>query len=93
MLMVAVKMLAALFLAQSSSPSSHSIAPFHFQKTVFPIFLIASLLIVGKLGHGIAIERAVIEDTACGFKPTLSIYERVVATVGDIDAIMANLVI
>ena len=30
MLMVAVIMLAALFLAQSSSPSSHSIAPFHF---------------------------------------------------------------
>lgn len=29
MLMVAVIMLAALFLAQSSSPSSHSIAPFH----------------------------------------------------------------
>ena len=35
MLMVAVIMLAALFLAQSSSPSSHSIAPFHFPKRYF----------------------------------------------------------
>ena len=34
-----------------------------------------------------------VEDATCGFKPTLAIYERVVATVGDIDAIMANLVI
>ena len=56
MLMVAVKMLAALFLAQSSSPSSHSIAPFHFQKRYFRFFLSPSLLIVSKLGHGIAIE-------------------------------------
>lgn len=39
MLMVAVIMLAALFLAQSSSPSSHSIAPFHFQKRYFRFFL------------------------------------------------------
>lgn len=56
MLMVAVIMLATLFLAQSSSPSSHSIAPLSLPKTVFPIFLIASLLIVRNLGHGIAIE-------------------------------------
>ena len=39
MLMVAVIMLAALFLAQSSSPSSHSIAPFRFQKRYFRFFL------------------------------------------------------
>ena len=39
MLMVAVIMLVALFLAQSSSPSSHSIAPFHFQKRYFRFFL------------------------------------------------------
>ena len=39
MLMVAVVMLVALFLAQSSSPSSHSIAPFHFQKRYFRFFL------------------------------------------------------
>ena len=39
MLMVAVIMLATLFLAQSSSPSSHSIAPFHFQKRYFRFFL------------------------------------------------------
>ena len=56
MLMVAVIMLVALFLAQSSSPSSHSIAPFHFQKRYFRFFLSPSLLIVSKLGHGIAIE-------------------------------------
>ena len=56
MLMVAVIMLVALFLAQSSSPSSHSIAPLSLPKTVFPIFLIVSLLIVSKLGHGISIE-------------------------------------
>ena len=56
MLMVAVIMLAALFLAQSSSPSSHSIAPFHFQKRYFRFFLSPSLLIMSKLGHGISIE-------------------------------------
>lgn len=39
MLMVAVIMLVALLLAQSSSPSSHSIAPFHFQKRYFRFFL------------------------------------------------------
>ena len=39
MLMVAVIMLAALFLAQSSSPSSHSIAPLHFQKRYSRFFL------------------------------------------------------
>ena len=45
MLMVAVIMLAALFLAQSSSPSSHSIAPFHFQKRYFRFFLLPHYLL------------------------------------------------
>ena len=45
MLMVAVIMLAALFLAQSSSPSSHSIAPFHFQKRYFRFFLLPRYLL------------------------------------------------
>ena len=45
MLMVAVIMLAALFLAQSSSPSSHSIAPFHFQKRYFRFFLLPPYLL------------------------------------------------
>ena len=44
MLMVAVIMLAALFLAQSSSPSSHSIAPFHLQKRYFRFFLLPHYL-------------------------------------------------
>ena len=55
MLMVAVIMLVALFLAQSSSPSSHSITPFT-SKNGISDFLIVSLLIVSKLGHGISIE-------------------------------------
>ena len=45
MLMVAVIMLAALFLAQSSSPSSHSIAPFHFQKRYFRFILLPYYLL------------------------------------------------
>ena len=45
MLMVAVIMLSALFLAQSSSPSSHSIAPFHFQKRYFRFFLLPHYLL------------------------------------------------
>ena len=45
MLMVAVIMLTTLFLAQSSSPSSHSIAPFHFQKRYFRFFLLPHYLL------------------------------------------------
>ena len=45
MLMVAVIMLTALFLTQSSSPSSHSIAPFHFQKRYFRFFLLPHYLL------------------------------------------------
>lgn len=45
MLMVAVIMLATLFLPQSSSPSSHSIAPFHFQKRYFRFFLLPHYLL------------------------------------------------
>lgn len=55
--------------------------------------LIAPLLVVRKLGHGIAIERAVVEDAACCFEPTFAIYERVAAAIGNIYAKMANLVI
>lgn len=45
MLMVAVIMLATLFLAQSSSPSSHSITPFHFQKRYSRFFLLPHYLL------------------------------------------------
>lgn len=46
-----------------------------------------------KLGHGITIERAVIEDAACRFEPTFAIYKRIVDAVCYADAKMANLVI
>lgn len=54
---------------------------------------IAPLLLVREFGHGFAIKRAVIKDTARCFKPDIAIDERIIAAVRYIDAKMLDLVI
>lgn len=51
------------------------------------------LLTMREFGHSFPVERAMVENTARSFEPHFAINERVLSTVGYIDAEMLNLVI
>ena len=71
-------MLGSLRLAKSSALSAHRNTP---------------LLLVCELAKCIAIERAMVENAACGFQIDITIYKRVVDAVRYADAEMLNLAV